>query len=51
MCGKPGWIYDIDNSGRVLNKKLHNTPNDIGKFYLSNVVKEIKKEYDKIINK
>jgi hypothetical protein len=50
MCGKPGWIYEINNNGQKLNKKLHNPPTDIEKFYLSNVVKQITIEYEKILN-
>ena len=49
MCGKPGWIYNVDNNGQILGKELFNVPQDIDKFYLSNVVKQIKNEYEKII--
>lgn len=45
MCGKPGWIYEVDNNGLILNKKLHNPPNDIEKFHSSNVAKQINKIY------
>ena len=50
LCSKPGWIYNVDNNGQILGKELFNPPQDVDKFYLSNVVKQIKNEYDKIIN-
>ena len=50
MSGKPGWIYDIDLSGKILSKELHQPPSDIEKFHSINVVKQIKEEYKKIIN-
>jgi len=49
MCGKPGWIYNIDNNGNILNKNLFETPNDIKKFYKSKVIEQIINEYKKII--
>jgi glycosyltransferase involved in cell wall biosynthesis len=49
MCGKAGWIYDVDSSGNVLSKELHKVPSDIDKFNSSNVVKEIMKEYEAIL--
>jgi glycosyltransferase involved in cell wall biosynthesis len=45
MCGKPGWIYDVNNKGDILSKKLHNPPDDLNKFYGSNVAKQIKELY------
>ena len=45
MCGKSGWIYDVDQTGKILNKNLHQPPDDIEKFYSSSVAKEIKKLY------
>jgi hypothetical protein len=50
MCGKPGWIYDVDDKGNVINKQLHNVPSDIEKFYSMNVANKIKEEYLKILN-
>jgi glycosyltransferase involved in cell wall biosynthesis len=49
MCGKPGWIYDINTNGEILNKKLHQPPSDIDKFYSSKVLTLIKNEYEKIL--
>ena len=45
MCGKSGWIYDVDNRGNIIDKKLHKVPSDIEKFYSSNVSKKIKSTY------
>jgi glycosyltransferase involved in cell wall biosynthesis len=41
MCGKAGWIYDVDYTGRILSKELHQVPSDIEKYYSSNVIKDI----------
>ena len=50
MCGKPGWIYDIDSSGNILNKNLVEVPSDINKFKSLSVSEQIKKEYLNVIN-
>ena len=49
MCGKKGWIYDVDNYGNILSKKLHDVPLDVEKFKSENVVKEIMSLYENII--
>lgn len=45
MCGKSGWIYNVDETGKILNKNLHQPPDDVKKFHSSSVAKEIKKLY------
>jgi glycosyltransferase involved in cell wall biosynthesis len=50
MCGKKGWIYDVDDSGNIKSKTLHDVPTDIEKFYSSNVCKKIKEIYIDVIN-
>lgn len=50
MCGKPGWIYEIDDKGKILNKSLHQPPLDIDKFYSKNVAKQIRNLYLNVIN-
>ena len=50
MCGKPGWIYNVESSGYIVDKKLHEPPNDIVKFDSIEVAKKIKEEYIKILN-
>jgi glycosyltransferase involved in cell wall biosynthesis len=51
MCGKPGWIYNVDNTGNITNKELFNIPDNINKFKSSNVSKIIKQTYLDILNK
>ena len=49
MCGKPSWIYKVDSGGFILSKEKFNPPTDIEKYYASNVAKQIKNEYVKIL--
>ncbi|TXG84558.1 MAG: glycosyltransferase [Spirochaetes bacterium] len=49
MCGKAGWIYDVDSSGNILSKDLHQVPSDIDKFNSKTVAGMIMEEYKKII--
>lgn len=49
MCGKKGWIYNVDSSGNVLGKELHDIPNDIDKFKSDVVANKIYKEYVELI--
>jgi hypothetical protein len=50
MCGKSGWIYDVDNTGNILSKELHEVPSDIDKFNSTNVAKETIKQYESILD-
>jgi glycosyltransferase involved in cell wall biosynthesis len=50
MCGKPGWIYNVNESGEILNKKRFDIPKDVNKFDSIEVAKKIKEEYIKILN-
>ena len=50
MCGKSGWIYNVDNLGNIIDKQLHEPPLDIEIFDSSNVTKKIKEEYIKILD-
>lgn len=50
MCGKKGWIYDVDNYGNILSKKLHDVPSDIEKFKSENVVNQIMSLYQNILD-
>jgi glycosyltransferase involved in cell wall biosynthesis len=49
MCGKPGWIYNIDSDGNIINKQLHQPPNDIEKFNSFNVINNLEKVYYEVI--
>ena len=51
MCGKPGWIYNVDSYGNIVDKKIHEPPSDIDKFYSMNVTKKIKDLYLEILKK
>jgi glycosyltransferase involved in cell wall biosynthesis len=43
LCGKAGWVYDIDANGHILDKKLVLPPTEkeLEKFYSQKVAKEI----------
>jgi len=52
MCGKGGWIYEVNDSGDILSKEFHLPPSQSeleNKFFGSTVAKKIKDEYVKII--
>ena len=51
LCGKSGWIYDIDKDGNIKSKELLPPPEDLYKFDSKIVSKEIEKLYTEIINK
>ena len=46
LCDRPGLIYNIDESGEIQSKKLHDPPNDIDKFSSKNIIGEIIKTYE-----
>ena len=50
LCGKSGWIYNVNENGYILNKEKHNVPDDVKKFEGLEVAKKIKEKYIKIIN-
>ena len=50
MCGKPSWIYNVDNLGNIVDKKLYEVPIDMEKFNSKYVSEKIKEEYLKVIN-
>ena len=49
LCGKPGIIYDVDDTGYILGKITENPPDDIDKFKNVNVAKKIKEIYLDVI--
>lgn len=49
LCGKPGWIYTINNQGEISSKELHEVPSDVDKFKSENVAAEIIKIYKEIL--
>ena len=50
LCGKSGWIYNVNESGEILNKERFDIPKDVNKFDSIEVAKKIKEEYIKILN-
>jgi glycosyltransferase involved in cell wall biosynthesis len=50
MCGKSGWIYDVDKYGKIINKERFDIPEDVNRFNSLDVAKKIKEEYIKILN-
>mgnify|MGYP003650641692 CR=1 FL=1 len=49
LCGKSGWIYDIDRNGSIKSKELHPVPDDVDKFRSDIIVGKIKELYKEII--
>ena len=49
MCGKPAWIYDVNDKGEFLSKALHDVPDDVEKFSGAVVASKIIEEYKKIL--
>lgn len=49
MCGKGGWIYDVDDEGNILSKAFHEVPEDVAKFNTESVVSEIIEQYKEIL--
>jgi hypothetical protein len=50
MCGKPGWIYDVNPAGNIISKKLHEVPENLDKYKSSKVIQQIKEKYLEIVN-
>lgn len=51
MCGKPGWIYNVNSKGDIINKEFFEIPNNLEKFKSSNVTSKVRTEYLNILNK
>lgn len=49
MCGKPGWIYNIDLNGNIISKQLHQPPSELDKFSRFNIIDNLEKIYNEII--
>jgi glycosyltransferase involved in cell wall biosynthesis len=50
LCGKKGWIYDVDNTGVIKSKELHEVPSDVAKFNSQTIAKQIIEEYESILD-
>lgn len=52
MCGKGGWIYNVDNVGNIVNKEFYEPPFESelqDSFSASRVAEKIKNEYINIL--
>lgn len=49
MCGKPGWVYDVDNKGKIMNKSFHQVPENVDKFYTRHVASQVLNLYKEIL--
>ena len=49
LCGKPGWVYEIDSSGNISNKEKREVPSDMDKFKSENIASEIIEEYKSVV--
>ncbi len=49
LCGKPAWIYQVDDQGNILSKSYNEVPKDIEKFRSDLVAKQIIEKYKEII--
>lgn len=50
LCGKGGWIYDIDKDGNINNKEFHPVPADVDKFRADSVAGTIIEKYKEIVD-
>lgn len=49
LCGKKGWIYDVDEFGNIKSKKLHDVPADVEKFGSNNVANQVIEAYKSLL--
>lgn len=49
MCNKPGWIYNVDITGKIIDKKFTTPPSDINKFYAKNVANKFLDLFKKVL--
>lgn len=49
MCGKPGWIYQVNETGEIISKERTTPPENVNQFVSSEVAKQIKQEYIEIL--
>jgi len=49
LCGKGGWIYDVDSGGNINGKTFHEVPEDVDKFRADNVATEVLGQYEEVL--
>jgi len=50
LCGKPGWIYNVDKEGNVLNKVLTQVPDDVEKYRSDFSAQKVFNLYNEVLN-
>ena len=51
LCGKQGWIYEVDNKGNILTKVLQPVPEDLEKYHADFSANRVFSLYEDILNK
>ena len=49
LCGKRGWVYDVDNRGNILNKTLMDVPDNLERFSVENTTNKLFNIYETVI--
>jgi glycosyltransferase involved in cell wall biosynthesis len=49
LCGKGGWIYDVDSNGNIISKTFHEVPNDLNRFKSDGVANMIIDFYKSVL--
>lgn len=50
LCGKQGWIYEVDKQGKILNKKLTQVPSDVEKYRSDFSAKKVFNLYEEVLD-
>ena len=50
LCGKPGWVYDVDKEGKILNKELKEVPNNLEEYSAEFAARKVFNLYEEIID-
>jgi glycosyltransferase involved in cell wall biosynthesis len=49
LCGKPGWIYVVDDQGNIQNKELQEVPQDLEKYHSDFSANKVFTLYEEVI--
>jgi|TARA_B100000700_G_scaffold320694_1_gene418466 hypothetical protein len=49
LCNRPGWIYNVDESGNILDITYNEVPGDMEKFRSTYTINEIIKTYEELL--
>ena len=49
MCGKAGWIYNVNDAGKILAKNYVEPPLDLEKYYSSKVAQQVFDLYESVL--